>query len=73
MSDGAGPKLLAHITTPRMDKDEFQLALIAGDIHAALSDFVCHEGVRDQPEFDRLRALVNDNDKWLIRTLSGGS
>jgi hypothetical protein len=66
-------KLLAHVTTKRMDKDEFPLAAIAGDIHMALGEFVRHETIRDKPEFDRLRALVDDDDRWMLRVLSGGS
>jgi hypothetical protein len=66
-------KQLAHVTTKRMDKENFPLASIARDIHLALGEFVRSEAIRDKPEFDRLRALSNDHEKWMIRILSGGS
>lgn len=53
-------KQLAHVTTKRMDKEKFPLAAIAADIRMTLSDFAENEAIRDKPEFDRLRALVDD-------------
>jgi len=66
-------KQLAHVTTKRMDKENFPLAGIATDIHMTLRDFINSEAVRHKPEYDRLRALIDDHQKWLIRILSGGS
>ena len=66
-------KLLAHVTTKRMDKDHFPLASIARDIRMALGEFVRHQTISDKPEFDRLRALVHDDSRWMLQVFSGGS
>src|ERR1700693_5041840 len=47
-------KQLAHVTTKRIDKEEFPLASIAVDIRTGLSLFAHDAAVRNKPEFDRL-------------------
>jgi hypothetical protein len=66
-------KQLAHVTTQRMDNDSFPIAEMARDIRMALSAFVQNEAIRGKPEFESLRALVDDDKKWMIRIFCSGS
>ena len=65
-----GVAVRVHVTTKRVDKDPFPVADIARDMWQGLLDFTHDEAIRDQPDFDRLRALIAD--EWEIGILSGG-
>lgn len=66
-------KQLAHVTTQRMDQAEFPIAAMARDIRMALGALVRDEAIRGKPEFESLRALVNDDKRWWISIFSSGS